>query len=181
MKTALKIIAALVVICVVVGFLVPKTYTVERKIRIDAPPAIVHGYVSDLKKWSDWSVWKEKDPTLVVTLGEKTKGVGAHQSWTGKDGDGDLTLTKVDAKTGVDFDMNFIMDGKPIPSKGSYSYATIQDQLEVTWTMKGDWKGAVPPVVDGWMSLMSGMMMGPSFERGLELLKEVSEKKPEEG
>ena len=94
LKTLISTIVILIVIVVVVGLFLPTSYTVERSIVIDAGPSQIHKYVGDLNNWNSWEPWSEGDPSLIITHGEKTKGVGASQSWVGNNGDGALTFTK---------------------------------------------------------------------------------------
>lgn len=170
-------IGALIVIAlvVVIGLVAPKDYAVAESITVQAPPEHVHAFVGDLKRWPEWTPWQEQDPSIVTTYGERTTGVGASQSWTGEDGDGELTVTRWDPASGIAFEMAFIMDGTRIPASGALTYTRVGSGTEVTWTMEGSWKGAVPPVLDGWMKILSPWMIGSEFERGLTKLKRVVE------
>ena len=94
LKTIFSLIIVLIVVLVVVGLFLPTSYTVERSIVIDAQPAQIHKYVGDLNQWNTWEPWTEEDPTIVVSKGEKTQGVGASQSWVGESGDGAFTFTR---------------------------------------------------------------------------------------
>ena len=53
-KTLFTVIFALAVLILVVGILLPSSYTVERSVVIEASPDEVHKYVGDLKKWEEW-------------------------------------------------------------------------------------------------------------------------------
>ena len=101
LKTLLSTIIVIIVVVVVVGLFLPTSYTVERSIIINAHPSRIHEYVGNLENWNSWEPWREEDPTIVITHGEKTKGVGASQSWVGESGDGALTFTK-DSPNGRD-------------------------------------------------------------------------------
>ena len=107
LKTLLSIVIVLIIVVVVVGLFLPTSYTVERSIVIDAPPAKIHRYVGDLNNWNSWEPWREGDPSLVITHGEKTKGVGASQSWVGDSGDGALTFTKDSPTEGIEYELVF--------------------------------------------------------------------------
>jgi len=178
MKKLLVGLAGFVVVVVVVGLVTPPDFVVAKEVTIDAEPAAVHAYVGELKKWDEWSPWLEQDPTIKTTFGEQTTGVGASQSWTGKESDGELTFTKCDPETGIAYDMNFIMDENKIPSSAVMSYSVEDGKTKVTWSMNGTWKGAMPPVMDGWMKILSPWMIGSSFDKGLTKLKaKVEEQK----
>ena len=91
-------LAVLIVLFIVAGLFLPTQYTVTRTQVIQAKPSAIHVHVNDLTKWDAWAPWKDGDPSLVITQVKKTSGVGASQSWTGKDGNGSLTFTKSSKK-----------------------------------------------------------------------------------
>jgi uncharacterized membrane protein len=170
-KTLFSIIVILIVIIVVVGLFLPTSYTVERSIVIDASPSQIHKYVGDLNNWNSWEPWSEGDPNLVITHGEKTKGVGASQSWVGDSGDGALTFTKDTPEEGIEYDMVF--DDGTYVCQGAMTYDSLEDgETKVTWTMSGD---MATPVLGGYFVLMMDSMVGQTFEKGLTNLKNTVE------
>ena len=172
MKKILIGLVVIIVILVVVGFLLPTEYEVNRYVVIDAKPSKVHDLVGDLKRWEDWMTWKDEDPSIEITFGKKTTGVGARQTWTGKEGVGEIVFTSSDSKRGVEYDMSF--EKGRYTSLGSILYEEMGKSTRVTWTMKGDWP---VPVVGGYMVLMFTPMIGKSFEEGLGNLKSRIETK----
>ncbi|MDJ0654502.1 MAG: SRPBCC family protein [Xanthomonadales bacterium] len=175
MKTILISLTVLIVVVVAVGVVTPKDYSVVSTVTIQAPPERVHEYLGDLKRWPEWAPWHEEDPTIVTTFGPTTTGAGASQTWTGDSGDGELTFTRSDPKSGISYDMAFLSDGERFPATVTIDYADKGGATEITWVMEGSWKGIVPPVMDGWMKLMTPWMIGGSFDRGLANLKAVVE------
>jgi len=163
-------VGALVLVVVVVGLLLPTQYTVRRSLVMGVSSDVIHQYVGDLSQWEAWAPWKEEDPSLVVTLGAKTVGIGASQSWVGKDGDGSLKVTAFSQTKGIEYDL--FLDGCSIKCRSALHYRTKDEGTEVTWIMKGDFK---LPVVGGFLALMMDSMVGPMFERGLENLKQTVE------
>ncbi len=172
-KKILIALFVIIVLVVIVGLFLPTHYEVSRSITIDAPRGKIHVLVGDLKRWDDWTPWKKHDPSLVVTLGDKTTGEGASQSWKGKDGDGELTFTKCTASSGVEFDMAF--DEGRMTSKGALLYEDQGESTRVTWMMKGD-LDSLPPVMAGYFAAMMPAMVGGSFDEGLAALKAEVEK-----
>jgi len=172
LKKILIGLVVIIVILVVVGFLLPTEYEVSRYIVIDAKVSKVHDHVGDLRSWEDWQTWKDEDPSIEITFGKKTTGVGARQTWTGKEGEGELVFTSSDSKRGVEYDMSF-QQGK-FKSTGSILYEEMGKSTRVTWTMSGDWP---VPVVGGYMVLLFTPMIGDSFEKSLSNLKSRIETK----
>ena len=171
LKTLFSIVIVLIVILVVIGLFLPTSYTVERSIVIDAQPSQIHKYVGDLNQWNTWEPWTEEDPTIVVSKGEKTQGVGASQSWVGDSGDGALTFTKDSPKEGVVYDL--IFDDGAYECEGAITYDPLEDdETKVTWSMSGDMD---VPIVGGYFVLMMDSEVGKMFDSGLSKLKTAVE------
>ena len=175
MKPVLRLILIGVVLAtlvvVAVGFLLPREYTVERRVTINAAPERIHALVGDLEAWPDWTPWAKSDQTMAITYGELRSGVGAHQSWSGDSGGGELTFTRSEPEWGIAYDMAF--DGGKYPSRSTIVYNRAGSATEVVWTMVGD-NGANP--FNRYFGLMMDPMVGPMFEDGLNRLKLVAEK-----
>lgn len=166
-KNLLLAILIILILIVVVGLFLPTSYTVERSVVIDAGPEKVHEYVGDLNKWEEWAPWKEEDPSIVVTKGEKTKGVGASQYWVGDSGDGALTITKDSPEEGIEYDLVF--EGGLYECQSAVMYEELKDgDTKVTWEMNGDMNS---PIIGGYFALMMDSMVGEMFDRGLNNLK----------
>ena len=170
LKKIAAVIGVLVLVFVIVGLVLPTTYTVSSTVTIKADQATVHALVADLEAWPDWQPWTENDPTIVVTRGSQATGVGAHQSWTGDSGDGELTFTQSDPLVGVTYDMTFDQKYKSV---GSISHEDAgEGQTKVTWFMEGD---TGTPVIGGYFAKLMPGLIQPMFDRGLEKLKGVAE------
>ena len=98
---------------------------------MQATPAQVHAFVGDLEKWDEWTPWIEDDPSIVTTFGEKTVGVGAHQSWTSESGDGELTLTQSD-----ELAFRVVFDGEIPRNRDLYWRGLVYSEFENgTWSV----------------------------------------------
>jgi len=171
LKTLLSAIIIIIVVVVVVGLFLPTSYMVERSVVIDAPPSQIHKYVGDLKNWDSWEPWREEDPTIVIMHGQKTKGVGASQSWVGESGDGALTFTKDSPTEGIAYDLVF--DGGAYVCQSAMIYDPLEDgETKVTWTMSGDMG---TPVIGGYFAMIMDKMVGETFDKGLSNLKSTVE------
>lgn len=176
-KILVGLLVFIVIICAV-GFILPTDFAIAKSVTIDAPPAEVHAWVGHLEKWEAWAPWKEDDPSMKTTLGEKTTGIGAYQSWSGESGDGELTFTKCDPESGIAYDMAFIMDDTKSPSTAAMSYEKAGEGTTVTWTMEGDIGTMMPRIMAGYMNVfMMERSVGDSFDKGLASLKSKVEGK----
>lgn len=153
-----------------IGLLLPREYTVSRSVVIEASRDRVHGLCSDLEQWPRWTPWFRADPGLEITLGSTTHGRGAHQSWVGGNGAGELTFTRCEEDWGVAFDMTLDDSGRLMAS--SMRYTVAETGVEVTWELAGD-NGFNP--LGRFAGLLMDMVVGPMFDEGLARLKLVAE------
>ena len=72
---------------------------------------------------------------------------------------------------GIEYDLAF--DGGSWRSKAAMRYVSEGDKTRVMWVMSGD-LSANP--IERYFGLLSGFLIGPKFERGLEKLKVAAEK-----
>jgi hypothetical protein len=169
---ALKIVVVIgaisMALVVGIGLILPRDYQVAREIFIAQPPSVIHPYVANLERWSEWTPWKDMDETIVTTVGDIKEGVGATQSWDGKSGDGRLVVTRSDPETGVAYDLFF--DSDKWECKASVDYAAEGSGTKITWTMTG----SVPtPIVGGFLAKMMSNQVGIAFDNGLKNLTDL--------
>ena len=166
------VLLSFVVVFVVVGLMLSSHVSTARTITIQADTARVHALCSDLTRWPEWTPWQDADPTVVTTLGPITSGLGASQKWHGKEGDGELTLTRSDASTGIAYDMFFINGESRMPMKSAMTYNAKGDATDVTWTLEGDMN---VPILGGYIVKMMGNEIDKMFDQGLAKLKAKAE------
>jgi len=176
LKIAGIVVAAIIVIIIILGLLAPSDYVAERKIVIDAPKELVFDQVKYWRNWKSWSPWAEQDSSMQVTIKGVDGEVGAIYSWVGdpkKTGSGEMTNTGVQPGKELLYHLHFIepYDGN---ADGWMRLRTVEGaKTEASWGFSGDM--AFPMNI---MLLFTSMesMMSDEFDRGLTLLKEVSEK-----
>lgn len=159
-------VASAVIVFVGVGLVLPNEYVVSRSVVIEADAEEIHGFVGDLRRWELWGPWRDEDPTLVVTYGTKTSGIGASQSWAGKDGNGSMELTASSPRRGVRYDLAF-EDGA-YRCRAAIRYHPGEGNTLVSWMMRGR---VDTPVLGGYAALLVEPLVGGLFERGLAKLK----------
>ena len=170
LKWAFGLVLVAVVAIVCVGlFVLDGKYDISRQTTIKAPPEAIHKQVGDLREWPNWLPFTKHDTSVKTTIDQPT-GVGAHQHWTSKEGNGKLKFDASDPEKGVEWTMVF---DEKYTSKGAITYAKSGDETRVTWRMTGqnnDFLGK-------WMAFAMGHMVGPMFEEGLADLKAKVETK----
>lgn len=152
------------------GALLPRTWHVEQSIMINAPPAAVHRYVSDLHYWSEWAQWNQAELAPKNQVGTPSAGAGAALTWYGRGGkaSGEVRITSSDPERGVSFE-NRAPDTEP--SKARLSYVPRPGVTEVLWRDEG----RLPPVVGGLFLDLFQQRLGKHMTSGLERLKELVE------
>jgi len=165
----------LVLLILVIGLSIyiavqPNSFEVTRTKTINAPQSVVYNNVIDFKNWESWSSWVEEKPQTIITLAEKTKGIGGSYTWEDDDGSGSMTTTGTKPKTSITQEMQF---GEFPKSDIDWKLKPNNDgSTEVTWTISGK---DLPFGFKMFSALMGGMekQIGPHFERGLTLLDSV--------
>lgn len=178
MKKILKYIGmgfgGLVVLLVVVGLFLPREWSVERSVVINAPSERIHPFIVKLPAWQEWAAWnKGMDPDVKYEYSGPAEGVGATWSWNGpKMGKGKMIITSADPAKGITVDEAIETD--EINAHGAFAYAAEGAGTRVTWTDRG----TLPPVIGGYFRGQINDMLGEHFQTGLTKLKEVVEKAP---
>ncbi len=152
----------------------PDTFSVERRIVVNAPPERVFAQINDFHAWEAWSPWAKLDPAMQVTYSGAAQGVGAVYEWRGNSdvGEGRMAIKSATAPSEVMIALDFLT---PFESHNvtTFMLTPTESGTEVIWTMKGN-----AEYVTKLMTMFVSMdkMVGPDFSRGLEQLKAVVER-----
>jgi hypothetical protein len=177
LKIAGVAVVVLLVLFAGIGLLLPRDWSVERSILIQAPPERIHAWVESPAKWNEWFAWEEMktDPEYRVWTSGPEKGAGATYEWAGspmKAGTGKLVIAHSDPKAGVHIDE--WINGPEQNAKGSILYTSAGGgTTRVTWTDNG----TLPPVIGGYFRGTVNDAMGEAFEKGLANLKRLAEQR----
>jgi hypothetical protein len=175
LKKILLAFAALGGLVLLIGLVMPSKYRVERSTTINAPPEAVYASVANVQRWQDWAVWNVRTyPDTRWVFGGTAVGVGAVRSWSGEDvGNGTLSLTEADPKTGVAYDTS-VERGRYV-MHGRISLAPTESGTRVTWVDEGDIGGN--PFAHYAVPLIKSRL-GQYIEEGLANLKKQLESSP---
>ena len=173
MKLALKIVAYLigaVVLLLLAGFLLPSGYSAQRSVTINAPVDKVYPLVANVKAWTQWTVWNQRDPNMQLSYSGPDSGVGAKWAWKSKsEGNGAMEFTAAEPNKRIAY--AFQMEGMS-PSPGDIKFESAGNGTKVTWFMSGD--AGVNPMMR-WFGYFMDRLVGPDFEAGLANLKKIAE------
>jgi hypothetical protein len=171
-KIGLAIVAALAVL-LLFATTRPDSFSVERRIVIQAPPEKIQPLIADFHRWADWSPWEKLDPAMKRTFGGASAGVGATYGWQGnKDVGSGRMEVKSAAADKVSIQLDFI---EPFEGHNTADFLlTPKDGgTEVRWVMFGP-ATYVTKLMGVFVSMDS--MIGKDFEKGLAQLKTAAEK-----
>lgn len=167
-------VVALIVLLVVIAFLLPRTFKVEREITISAPPIPIYQMVSAPTNWPKWAVWNKRDPNMKLTFSGTGGGAGARWSWeSATEGNGAMEFTEADPPRRLVYKLSF--PDMQMVSSGVIKLTAVDDETtKVSWTNEGDF-GANPAL--RYLGLFMNKIVGPDFEAGLASLKVLVEKR----
>lgn len=159
-----------VVLGAVVAAALPREWKVTRSIVIAAPPAKIHPWLADLKRWQDWSPWtRALDPQLRNIYEGPPDGAGAKWSWLGpKLGRGTIAIVECDEARGLSLELRIESDD--VNAHAELTYAVEGEATRVTWVDHG----TLPPLA----GLFRGTVereLGARFDSGLAKLKQLAE------
>ncbi len=165
----------LLLLILIIGFSIyiavqPNSFDVTRTKTINAPQSVVYNNVIDFKNWESWSSWKEEKPETIITLAEKTEGVGGSYAWEDEDGIGSMKTIATEPMTSISQQMQF---GDNPNSDVTWNLKPNDNgTTEVTWNIKGE---NLSFVFKAYSTVLGGMekLIGPHFERGLTMLDSV--------
>ena len=164
----LVLVAAIVLLAVYITTR-PAQFRIARSRTIAAPPAVVHAYVNDFRKWTAWSPWEKRDPALARDYGGPPSGTGATYAWKGnKDvGEGRMTITDSQPPRGITIKLEFI---KPFPATNTtqFDFLPSGSGTQVNWTMDGH-NNFMGKAFAAFVNM--DQLIGKDFEQGLANLE----------
>ena len=173
LKKLLMIVGGIVVLFISTSFVIPKEYSVERRININASPEEVYPYIVDLKEWQKWGVWFKRDPQMTLDYAGPDRAIGMRSEWKSEtEGNGEMEITELEHNKRVVYRLYFPeMD---MGSTGSMELRSVSDGTQVTWRDEGSVDNNP---VNKFFVLFIDKLIGPDFEMGLENLKTLVENK----
>ena len=133
-------IGVALVLVVLAGYVAtrPADFRIVRSRTVAAPPDVVHAYVNDFHKWTEWSPWEKLDPAMKREYSGAPAGSGAAYRWTGNSdvGEGQMTITDSRPPQSVTIRLEFL---KPFAATSTtqFDFAPSGAGTNVTWAMNG--------------------------------------------
>lgn len=181
MKNFLKITGILFLVLilgiVVLSFTGDKDFEVTRTKSIKVPVELVYAKVADFNEFNSFNPWYDLDETQTTNVEGEALTVGSKFSWDSESnevGKGDMVITNLEENKTVDMTITTYMPMENSNSCGFQLAKSGEMETEVTWYLKGD-NDFIGRVFSNFMSFDE--MIGPKYEKGLELLRKGLEGK----
>ncbi len=128
----------IVVLFVGVSRFFSPTYTVKETILVSKPLHETFAYLSDIKKWEEWSLWNTSmDSTLVFFYSPKTDTIGSRQYITGDFGKGFIEIVDARKDSALSYKMN-LREGE-MTATGKFEVRAINaTTTEIAWIDSGN-------------------------------------------
>ncbi len=154
--------AAVLILFLLIGFLLPGSWQAEATASIPATPEAVFRFLDSPEGWRAWTPW----PDSGVVRSGPARGEGAKLSWSDPQlGSGSFTLVSVTPPERVQYVVD-VGDGS-MRTEGSLTLSPRQDGVLVTWHESGD-LGRNPLM--GYWALSMGRAQGQELSKGLDRL-----------
>ena len=161
--------AALVVVVVAIGFMLPDRARLERSIVIERPPATVFTVLDGFRHLEDWSPWARLDPDMKTKLEGPINGVGARYIWTSEIesvGSGSQEIIESVPYTRVS--VHVVFSGMDAQNTTQFELIPEGTATRVLWKHESTFGSSL---LARYFGLMLERMVGPDYERGLAQLK----------
>jgi hypothetical protein len=157
-------IGTILVTLMLIGFVLPGTWSAEATIEIEAAPTEVFPFLNDLSRWDTWTNWGDLDSRLSDPSG----GVGASRSWDDPNfGSGSVTITSSGPPTLVRYEVE-IEGGASVG--GELRLEALEGGSRVIWREEGDF-GRNPLM--GYVARGMAKSQGAQLAEGLEELRYI--------
>jgi len=176
LKIVLFVIAVLILLFIVLGFIGPKSFDVNRSILLDAPAEMAYEQVSDLSNMVDWDPWIEAFPDMKNTINGSGNEPGSYRRWESSESLGEELLVELVPNKSVETELKFIEPFEMV----SIGYYTLEESGEGKTNLTMGLKGENNFLLRA-LSMIPGQSMdaqaGPMFEKGLENIRAIVSEK----
>jgi len=166
-----RVLLTLLILLIVIGLALPSSVVVERSIDIDSPPDKVFPQVNNLRNFHAWSPWSAMDPNTSYSFEGPENGTGARMIWQSSEtevGIGSMQIVRSEPGREVETRLDFgggkgqgIATFVLSPQANGNTRVLWRFQTTFGWDLFGRYIG-----------LMFDRMIGSTYEKGLQALKQ---------
>jgi effector-binding domain-containing protein len=172
LKTILIGLAALLVLLVIGGLLLPSSAQVQRTTLVAAPAPAVFEVVNSFKRFNEWSPWYELDPAARYVYSGPEQGVGARFEWVSQKpelGSGSQEIVASVPNERVRAKLDFGSQGI---AEAEFTIVPAGEGSEVTWSFEAQFGY---DLLQRYFGLLYERWIGADYEKGLANLKALVE------
>ncbi len=173
LKKVLLGIVAIIAILLVVIYLQPSEYSVERTANFQASDSVVYSQINDFRNWAAWSPWAQLDTSMTETYDGPALGTGSQYMWSGNEdvGSGKMMIIGSIPHEYIEIQLDFY---EPFASSNTTIFTISGDstQSTVTWNMSGQ-NNFMSKAYDLFFNMEK--LIGADFEKGFASLKTIVE------
>lgn len=171
LKKSVLLIIAILSALVIMGFMLPSHYKVERSIIINVSQQKLFPQIANLKNWQNWGVLFKRNPNMTIEYSGQAGRVGMTSSWLSEtQGGGEMQIIAIEKNQRLIYSLN-ISDSQ-INSTGEIVLSKVEGGTKVVWMDYGD-VGINP--IDRYFAFFMDYLVGSDYEMGLDNLKLVAE------
>ncbi len=166
----LKAMGLFLALFVGVALLLPARQHVERHRDIMVGAERLWPLIADPKRWTAWSPWYAKDPTMRLRYSGAASGTGAEWSWHSRSqGEGRMRFEAAEPPRRLDYALTFVEMGTA--ARGAFRLDPIEGGTRVTWSF--DAELGLNPMLR-WIGLGFDRLIGTDLEAGLGRLAVIA-------
>jgi len=167
----LFIFGALVLAPLIIAFLMPGSYRIEKTVIIKQVPEPVMELVGNLDQHSLWSPWLQVDKSAEININGTPFTKGHSLEWTGKKiGKGSLTIVNASDRH-LHFEQRYQKPWASVAQDHWIFEPWGDGEVKVSWQKNGN----LPWPIARLMGPVITRNLGYQLEKGLSNLKEISE------
>ena len=168
------LLAALLVLIVAAGIIMPKEMKVVVEREMDTPVSVNYNIANNFHSQEEWNPWMMGDETMQIEMGSITEGKGASYSWTSENsGTGTQTITETSENEKITIDVDFDDQGH---SLSSMLFSKTDGGSMVSWAFES--KTGFPSNI---LAPFYKYSVKKAFKNGLKNLEGLADKRWKEG
>jgi len=175
-RRLLAMLLVVVILIILVGFMLPRSITIERSRSFDHPAPILFEVLNDLRHFPQWSPWDSGGASLTYRREGPDAGPGAALIWNEGEQESAGRLWIIDNAFPRRIDLKMELGDSEVDSY--YAIESENGQQTVTWGMTVEF--STFDLTGRYVGLMLPALIGPSYEDGLERLASYLSRTPGE-
>lgn len=157
----------------VLSFLLPNYWHVQRSIVIEARAETIFSYLNSPKNWREWMVVNQQQPVSPVEYSGPASGIGATSRWNDENGTNAMKIMQTEKNSRINYQI--LSNAGMSRTEGRFLLLPEGAATRVVWEAGG---GNIHGPVKRYSALILRVKMTKDFDASLQRLKQKIETKP---